>query len=52
MTTPQESGGQVDTEMTGSTSVIGHDQTLQGPDGGVHRVYAISLVGKGVDSED
>jgi hypothetical protein len=29
MTTPQESGGQADTEMTGATSGIGHDQTLQ-----------------------
>jgi hypothetical protein len=52
MTTPQKSVGQVDTEMTGTTSVVGHDQALQGPDGGVHRVYAISLVGKGLDGED
>jgi hypothetical protein len=52
MTTPQESGGQVDTEMTGATSSVGQDQDLQGLDGGVHRVSAISLVGKGVDSED
>ncbi len=52
MTTPQESGGQVDTEMTGATSGVGHDQTLQGLSGGVHRVSAISLVGKGVDNED
>jgi hypothetical protein len=52
MTTPQESGGQADTEMTGTTSVIGHDQALQGLDGGVHRVSAISLAGKGVDDED
>ncbi len=52
MTTPQESGGQADREMTGATSIVGHDQALQGPDGGVHRVSAISLVGKGVDGED
>jgi hypothetical protein len=52
MTTPQESGGQADTDMTGATSVIGHDQALQGLDGGVHRVSAISLVGKCVDGED
>jgi hypothetical protein len=38
--------------MTGATSVVGHDQALQGPDGGVYRVSAISLVGKGVDGED
>ncbi len=38
MTTPQESGGQADTEMTGATSGVGHDQDLQGLDGGVHRV--------------
>jgi hypothetical protein len=52
MTTPQESGGQADTEMTGATSGVGHDQALQGLDGGVHGVSAISQVGKGVDSED
>jgi hypothetical protein len=52
MTTPQESGGQADTEMTGATSVVGHDQALQGLDEGVHRVSAISLVGKSVDGED
>jgi hypothetical protein len=52
MTIPQESGGQADTEMTGATSVVGHNQALQGPDGGVHRVSAISLVAKGVDGED
>ena len=52
MTIPQESGGQADTEMTGATSGIGHDQALQGLDGGVHRVPAISLVGEGVDGED
>ncbi len=52
MTTPQESGGQADTEMTGATSCIGHDQALQGLDGGVHRVSTISLVGNGVDSEE
>jgi hypothetical protein len=44
MTTPQESGGQADTEMTGATSVVGYDQALQGLDEGVHRVSAISLV--------
>jgi hypothetical protein len=38
MTTPQESGGQADTEMTGTTSGISHDQALQGLDEGVHRV--------------
>ncbi len=52
MTLPQESGGQVDTEMTGATSGVGHDQALQGLDGGVHKVPAISLVGKGVNGED
>jgi hypothetical protein len=52
MTIPQESDGQADTEMTGATSGIGHDQALQGLDGGVHRVPAISLVGKGVDGKD
>jgi hypothetical protein len=52
MTTPQESGGQADMEMTGATSGIVHNQTLQGLDGGVHRVSAISLVGKGVDGEE
>ncbi len=52
MTTPQESGGQADTEMTGAISGVGHNQALQGLDGGVHRVSAISLVGKGVDGED
>jgi hypothetical protein len=39
-------------EMTGTTSSIGHNQALQGLDGGVHRAPAISLVGNGVDSED
>jgi hypothetical protein len=39
-------------EMTGATSGIGHNQALQGLDGGVHRVPAISLVGNGVDGED
>ncbi len=38
MTTPQESGGQADTKMTGATYGIGQDQVLQGLDGGVHRV--------------
>ncbi len=52
MTTPHESGGQADTEMTGVTSCVGHNQALQGLDGGVHRVSAISLVGKGVDDEN
>jgi hypothetical protein len=40
MNVPQESGGQADTEMTGATSGIGHNQALQGVDGGVHRVPA------------
>ncbi len=52
MTTPQESGGHADTEMTGATSSVGHNQALQGLDGGVHRVSTISLVGKGVDGEE
>jgi hypothetical protein len=52
MTTHQESGGQADMKMTGATSGIGHDQALQGLDGDVHRVSAIFLVGKGVDSEE
>jgi hypothetical protein len=52
MTIPQESGGQADMEMTGTTSVVGHNQALQGLDGGVHRVSAISLVGKGIEGED
>jgi hypothetical protein len=38
--------------MTGATSCIGHDQGLQGLDGVVPRVPAISLVGNGVDGED
>jgi hypothetical protein len=38
--------------MTDVTSGIGHNQALQGLDGVVHRVPAISLVGKGVDGED
>ena len=42
----------MDTEMTGATSGVGHNQVLQSLDGGVHRVPAISLVGNGVDSED
>jgi hypothetical protein len=49
MTIPQESGGQADTEMSSATSGVGHDQALQGLDGGVHSVPAISLVGKGVE---
>jgi hypothetical protein len=52
MTTLQESGGQADTEMAGATSSIGHNQALQGLDGGVHMVFAISQVGKDVDGED
>ncbi len=52
MTIPQESGGQADTEMTGTTSGVGYNQALQGLDGGLHRVPAISLVGKGMDRED
>jgi hypothetical protein len=52
MTTPQESGGQANMEMTGATSSVGHNQALQGLDGDVHRVAAISLVGKGVDGEE
>jgi hypothetical protein len=52
MSIPKESGGQVDTDMSGATSGIGHNQALQGLDGGVHRVPAISLVGKGVDGEE
>jgi hypothetical protein len=47
MTIPQESGGQVNTEMTGATSSIGRNQALQGLDGSVNRVPAISLVGQG-----
>ncbi len=39
-------------EMTGATSGVGHDQALQGLDGGVYRVPAISLAGKGVKGED
>jgi hypothetical protein len=49
MTIPQESGGQADMGMTGATSGVGHNQALQGLDGGVHRVPAISLVGNGVE---
>jgi hypothetical protein len=52
MTIPQDSGGQANTEMTGATSGLGHNQALQVLDGGVHRVPAISLVGKGLDRED
>jgi hypothetical protein len=51
MTIPQERGDQTDIEMTGATSGVGHNQVLQGLDGGVHRVPTISLVGNGVDSE-
>jgi hypothetical protein len=39
-------------EMTGPASGVGDNQTLQGLNGGVHRVPAISLVGNGVDGED
>ncbi len=52
MTIPQESGEQDDTEMSGATYGVGYAQALQGLDGGVHRLPAISLVGKGVDGED
>ncbi len=52
LTIPQESGGQMNIEMTGTTSGVGHNQALQGLDGGVHRVPAISLVGNGADGED
>jgi hypothetical protein len=52
MTIPQKSGGQVDMKMTGTTSGVGHNQAMQGLDGGVHRVSAIFPVGKGVDGED
>jgi hypothetical protein len=52
MTIPQESGGQMDMEMPGATSGIGHNQALQVLNGGVHRVPTISLVGNGVDGED
>ncbi len=52
MTVPQERSRQADMEMTGATSGVGHNQALQGLDGSVHRVSAISLVGKGVDGED
>jgi hypothetical protein len=52
MTISQESGGQTDIEMTDVNSGVGHNQVLQGLDGGVHRAPAISLVGNGVDSED
>ncbi len=36
----------------GTETGIGHDQALQGLDGGVHRFPAISLVGKGLDDKD
>jgi hypothetical protein len=52
LTIPQESGGQMDIEMTGATSGVGHNQVLQGLDGGVHRVHTIFLVGNGADDED
>jgi hypothetical protein len=52
ITIPQESGGQLGMEMTGTASGVGHDQALQGLNGGVHRVPAISLVGNGVYGED
>jgi hypothetical protein len=38
--------------MTGANSGVGYDQALQGLDGGVHRVPAISLVGNGVEGKD
>jgi hypothetical protein len=38
--------------MTGATSGVGHNQALQGLNGGVHRVPAISLVGSGVDGKN
>ncbi len=52
LTVPQESGGQTDIEMTGATSGVGHNQVLQGLDGGVHRVPVISLVGNGANGKD
>ncbi len=52
MTIPQESGGQPDMGMNGATSGVGHNQALQGLNGVVHRVPAISLVGNGVDGKD
>jgi hypothetical protein len=52
MTIPQESDGQTDMEMTGTTSGIGHDQVLTGLNGGVHRLPDISLVSNGVEGED
>jgi hypothetical protein len=52
LTIPQRSGGQTDIEMTGATSGVGHKQVLQGLNGSVHRIPAISLVGNGADSED
>ncbi len=41
----------MDVEMTGAISGIGYNQALQGLDGGVHIVPAISLVDKCVDGE-
>jgi hypothetical protein len=52
MTMPQESGGRMDTGMSGTTSGVGCNQALQGLDGGVHKVPAIFLVGYGVDGKD
>ena len=39
----------MDFEMTGITSGVGHNQVLQGLNGGVHKVPA---VGNGADNED
>jgi hypothetical protein len=51
LTIPKESGGQMDIEMTGATTQVGHNQVLQDLNGGVHRVPAISLVGNYVGGE-
>jgi hypothetical protein len=52
LTIPQKSGGQMDIEMPGATSGVSYNQVLQGLNGGLQRVPAISLVGNGVDGED
>jgi hypothetical protein len=52
MTIWQECGGKMDMGMTCATSGVGHNQPLQGLDGVVHRVPAISLVGNCVDGKD
>ncbi len=52
MTIPQKKWWTNGRGMTGATSGVGHNQALQGLDGGVHRVPVISLVGNGVDSKD